>query len=66
MQKRRRFLSCHSLEECLGEEAVQLLAEASELSEDLKRDHVLRKARQCETGSQMKAWMESRGLQPAG
>lgn len=56
MQKRRRF-QYHSLEECLGAEAAQLRAEASELPEGLKRDHALRKARRCETGSHMSAWM---------
>nr|WP_083514242.1 hypothetical protein [Bradyrhizobium manausense] len=62
MQKRRRFKPSPSLEACLGEEAAQLRQAARELPEGPKRDHVLRRARQCETGSHMTDWMDSRGL----
>jgi|AraplaDrversion2_2_1032049.scaffolds.fasta_scaffold00581_63 hypothetical protein len=63
MWKRRRFKSDKSLEECLGEEAKQLRNEASVLPQGLKRDHVLRQARQAETAAHMADWMGSRGLQ---
>lgn len=64
MRKRHRFKTSQVIEVRLGEEAAQLRQVASELPEGLKRDHVLRKARQCETGSHMTDWMNSRGLQP--
>jgi hypothetical protein len=64
VQKRRRFRTSQSLEVRLGEEAAQLRHEASELPEGLKRDHVLRRARQAETGSHITDWIESRGLRP--
>ncbi|MGY3341981.1 hypothetical protein ACVWZ4_004360 [Bradyrhizobium sp. USDA 4472] len=64
MQKRRNFKTSQSLERRLGEEAAELRQQASELPEGLRRDHVLRKARQCETGAHITDWMNSRGLQP--
>ncbi len=63
MWQRRRFKP-KSVEERLGEEAEQLREEANALPQGIKRDHVLRKARQAETGAHMSDWMDSRGLQP--
>jgi hypothetical protein len=62
--KRRRIRSDKTFEERLGEESVQLRKRAETLPQGLERDHVLRKARQCETGSHMTDWLRSSGLQP--
>lgn len=62
MWTRRRIKQ--SFEERLGEEAVQLREKAETLPEGLERDHVLRQARHCETGSHMTDWLRSSGLQP--
>ena len=63
MWKRRR-LKVSSLEECLGEEAAQLREQAKSLPRGKERDDVLRKARQCETGSHVSDWLRSGELQP--
>jgi hypothetical protein len=63
MWKQRLFKS-KTLEDSLGDEAAQLREEANTLPQGMKRDQVLRKARQAETGAHMGNWMSSRGLQP--
>jgi hypothetical protein len=63
MTLRRRFKQTQSLEERLAEEAKRLREEAKLLSLGMVRDTLLRKARQCETGSRMSEWLSSPGLQ---
>jgi hypothetical protein len=53
-----------SLEEMLAQEAEKLRREAEKLPHGPERDHILRKARQAETGSHMTNWISSPGLQP--
>ncbi|MCA1501670.1 hypothetical protein [Bradyrhizobium sp. NBAIM14] len=64
MLKRRRFKQTRSLEERLAEEARRLRDEAAQLPHGPAREQVIRKARQCETGSHMSEWLKSPGLQP--
>ena len=63
MTLRRRVKQTQSLEERLAEEAKRLREEAKLLSPGMVRDTLLRKARQCETGSRMSEWLSSPGLQ---
>ncbi|MGY8706375.1 hypothetical protein RAD16_11610 [Bradyrhizobium sp. 18BD] len=62
--RRRRFTQTETLEERLSKEAIRLREEAKSLPHGAKREDVLRKARQCETGSHMSEWLKSPGLQP--
>ena len=62
--QRRRFNQNQPLEERLAEEAKRLRAEAKLLPFGAKRDELIRKARQAETGSHMSEWLSSPGLQP--
>lgn len=62
--QRRRFKQVQSLEERLAEEAKRLKEEAKLLPVGAAREAVLRKARQCETGSHISDWLRSPGLQP--
>ena len=62
--ERRRFKEAQSLEERLAEEAKRLRAEAKLLPPGAKREELIRKARQAETGSHMSEWLRSPGLQP--
>jgi hypothetical protein len=62
--ERRRFSPRQSLEERLAEEAKRLRAEAKLLSPGARRDEMIRRARQAETGSHMSEWLRSPGLRP--
>ena len=62
--QRRRFTQTQSLEERLAEEAKRLREKAKLLKPGAKRDELIRKARQAETGSHMSEWLRSPGLQP--
>ena len=62
--ERRRFNRPQSLEERLAEEAKRLRAEAKLLPPGARRDEMIRKARQAETGSHISEWLQSPGLQP--
>lgn len=62
--KRRRFKQTQSLEERLSEEAKRLREQAKSLSPGAKRESLLRRARQAETGSHITEWLRSPGLQP--
>jgi hypothetical protein len=62
--ERRRFKQTVSLEARLAEEAKRLREEAKLLPPGALREELLRKARQCETGSHMSEWLTSPGLQP--
>ena len=64
MSKRRRFKQTLSLEERLAEEAKRLREQAELLPHGSLRDQIVRKARQCETGSHMNQWLQSPGLKP--
>jgi hypothetical protein len=61
--QRRRFTQNQSLEERLAEEAKRLRAAAKSLPPGAKREELIRKARQAETGSHMSEWLSSPGLQ---
>ena len=61
---RRHFNQTQSLEERLAEEAKRLRAEAKLLPPGARRDEMIRKARQAETGSHISEWLQSPGLQP--
>lgn len=62
--KRRRVTQTLSLEERLAEEAKRLREEAKVLPPGAAREALLRKARQCETGSHMSEWLRSPELRP--
>ncbi|MBB4427853.1 hypothetical protein GGD66_006436 [Bradyrhizobium sp. CIR48] len=59
MSTRRRFKQTRSLEERLAEEAKRLREQAELLPHGPLRDQIVRKARQCETGSHMNQWLQS-------
>jgi hypothetical protein len=63
-QQRRRFKQPQTLEERLLDEAKSLRDEAKLLPPGATREQVLRKARQCETGSHLTEWLLSPGLRP--
>ena len=60
----RRFKQTQTLEERLSEEAKRLREEAKLLPPGAKRDELIRKARQADTGSHMSEWLRSPGLRP--
>jgi hypothetical protein len=62
--RRRRIHHVMSLEERLLEEAKRLREEARLLPPGVERETLLRKARQCDTGSHMSEWLRSLGPQP--
>jgi hypothetical protein len=61
---RRRITQTSPLEIRLAEEAKRLHEEAESLPPGAKREEMIRKARQAETGSHMSEWLRSPGLQP--
>jgi len=62
--QRRRIKQNLSLEQRLSEEAKRLREDARVLPPGTVREALLRKARQCETGSHMSEWLRSPELQP--
>jgi hypothetical protein len=62
--QRRRIKQSLSLEQRLSEEAKRLREDARALPPGTVREALLRKARQCETGSHMSEWLRSPELQP--
>ncbi|MCG2628710.1 hypothetical protein L6654_18915 [Bradyrhizobium sp. WYCCWR 13023] len=60
--ERRRSKQVANLETRLATEAKRLREEAKALEPGAIRDEMLRKARQCETGSHMSDWLRSPGL----
>lgn len=64
MQMRRRTKQADTLENRLAAEAERLREQAKLLKPGAVRDELLRRARQCETGSHMSEWLSSPGLQP--
>ena len=53
-----------SLEERLAEKAKRLRAEAKLLPPGARREELIRRARQAETGSRISEWLSSPGLEP--
>jgi len=64
MPPRRRFKQVETLEYRLTAEAANLRKQAEGLAPGVRRDELLRKARQAETASQMNDRLSSPGLQP--
>jgi len=64
MQQRHGSKQALSFEERLALEAQRLREQAREMPPGLERDHLLRKARQTETASQVNEWLSSPGLRP--
>ncbi|MCP3395491.1 hypothetical protein NLM27_43135 [Bradyrhizobium sp. CCGB12] len=62
MKKRRRFKQTTTLEERLALTAKQLREDAAQRPPGIRRENLLRKARQCETVSHMSEWLRSPGL----
>ena len=60
--ERRRTKQVVNLETRLATEAKRLRVEAEALKPGAIRDEMLRKARQCETGSHISDWLRSSGL----
>jgi hypothetical protein len=60
----KRLSELNSLEERLSEEAKRLREEAKLLPPGAKRDKLIRKARQADTGSHVSEWLRSPGLRP--
>lgn len=63
MLERRRFKQTESLEHRLADEAEKLRKLARGAPPGIERDRLLRRARQCETGSHMSEWLRSAELQ---
>lgn len=64
MKQRRRVKQTIPLEERLAKEAQQLRQEAKTLPPGARREELVRKARQAETGSHLTEWLTSPGLRP--
>ena len=62
--QRRRFAQTESLEARLAKEAQRLREAAKSLPPGAAREALLRKARQCDTGSHMSEWLRSPELKP--
>jgi hypothetical protein len=60
--QRRHFRQNQPLEERLAEEAKRLRAEAKLLPPGARRENLIRRARQAETGSRISEWLSSPGL----
>ena len=63
-QQRNRFKQTDLLEERLAQEAIRLREQAAKLKPGVKRDELLRRAEQAETGAHISEWLRSPGLQP--
>jgi hypothetical protein len=63
-QRRNRAKHITSFEDRLSAEALSLMEQAKTLQPGLRRDHLLRKARETETASHISEWLSSPGLQP--
>jgi hypothetical protein len=64
MAERRRFKQMQTLEYRLTTEAANLRKQAEGLPPGVRREELMRKARQAETASHMNEWLSSPGLQP--
>jgi hypothetical protein len=63
-QSRNRVKHIASFEERLTGEANRLKEQAKKFQPGLRRDELLRKARQAETAIHINEWLSSPGLQP--
>ena len=61
-QQRRRFKQTTTLDQRLSEQAERLRKEAQGTPQGVKRDDLLRRARQAETAAHMQEWITSPGL----
>lgn len=64
MIRRWRFKQTKTFQHPLDAEAKRLREQAKLLPPGAGRNAALRKARQCETGSQLSGWLRSSELQP--
>ncbi len=64
MFKGRRTAQTSSLEQRFAAEAIRLREQAKKLRPSVKREELLRKARQLETASHLTDWLLSPGLRP--
>ena len=64
MKKRNRTKQTDVLEVRLALEAAKLREQAKGLRPGPRREELLRKARQAETGAHMSEWLRSPGLRP--
>lgn len=64
MKKRNRAKQADVLEVRLALQAARLRAQAKRLKPGPKREELLRKARQADTGARMSEWLRCPGLQP--
>jgi hypothetical protein len=64
MSTRRRFKQVNSLKDRLMQEAESLRQQAQQMPPGVRRDELLRKAREAETAARVDDWLASPGLQP--
>jgi hypothetical protein len=64
MSTRRRFKQVTSLKDRLVQEAESLRKQVQEMPPGVRRDELLRKARQAERAAHVDDWLASPGLQP--
>jgi hypothetical protein len=64
MSTRRREKQTTSLKHRLTQEAENLRRQANEMPPGVRRDELLRRARQAETASRVDEWLASPGLRP--
>jgi hypothetical protein len=64
MVERRRFKQIQTLGYRLTTEAANLRKQAEGLPPGIRREELMRKARQAETASHMNEWLTSPALQP--
>jgi hypothetical protein len=64
MSTRRRVKQTTSLQDRLFEEAENLRRQAQQMPPGIRRDQLLRKARQAETAAHVDDWLASPGLRP--
>ncbi|WP_036017765.1 hypothetical protein [Bradyrhizobium sp. WSM1743] len=62
-KRRRRFKQTQSLEERLAAEAERLRASAKAAPPGVRREELLRKARQFEEGLHMSEWLKAPGVE---
>jgi hypothetical protein len=62
--QRRHFSQATTLDESLEEQAKRLRKEAQGTQPGVKRDLLIRRARQVETAAHMRDWVTSPALQP--
>jgi hypothetical protein len=64
VMERRRFKRETPLDQRLEDHAKRLRKEAKGTPAGIKRDDLIRRARQAETAARMSEWLSSPGLQP--